>query len=323
MKEQMRVSNDSVLGSTKFKSGKHQERREPDSSNIVGRLVAITATGPIYRGRVDLAVVPVSVGLAFTQELAARANNPEARVVSSLANRVGGDTARSAWANTCGLSSSALVGASPRARLMFLKQVLAYARRQGNVNGIEPILGAAVNAAWPWINPATLTRILFVTSKYLRKSEFAATNAIPILDPNTRSFTLFAPGALAKIDPDDWLDLRAVDQIGFDGVGGPNIGGSNGTNDLEGLLGRRGPNKGDLPGPDGRPGGDLGGDVFGDIIGDLLGPRGPNKGDLPGADGNPRGGDRQDDNLNRIVEGLLGSRRPSLAGLQGPDGRPR
>src|SRR5687767_4035762 len=187
MKEQMTVSNDSVWSNTKFKSGKHQESLEPDSRNIFGRLVAITATGPIYRGRVDLAVVPVSVGLAFTQELAARANDPEARVVSSLANRVGGDTALSAWARTCWFSSRALVGAPPRARLMFLNQVLSYVRRQGNVNGIEPILGAAVNAAWPWIKPAALARILTATSKYMRKSDYAATSIIPVLDPNTRT----------------------------------------------------------------------------------------------------------------------------------------
>jgi hypothetical protein len=43
----------------------------------------------------------------------------------------------------------ALIAAAPRARLIFLNQALSYVRRQGNVNGIEPILGAAVNAAWP------------------------------------------------------------------------------------------------------------------------------------------------------------------------------
>ncbi len=318
MEEQMQASNSSVWGSSQYKSNKCREHKEPERRNIYGRLVAVTATGPIYRGKADLAVVPVSVGLAFTQELAARAINPEARVVSSLANRVGGDTAMTAWANTCGMSSATLIGASPRARLMFLNQVLTYARRQGNVNGIEPILGAAVNAAWPWVDQTTLARMLTITSKYLRKSEFAATASVPILDPNTRTFTLFAPGALAKIDPDEWLDWRVVDRIGLGG-------GRNGTNDRAGdLLGPRGPKASDLPGPDGTPGDDLGfGDDFGRVIGDLLGPRGPNLGNLPGADGNPRDGDRRDDALKRTVEGLLGSRLPSLAGLDAANGGPR
>src|SRR5215207_126632 len=143
MEVQTLGSNGSVWGSSQHKPDQYQVRKESKRGNVSGRLVAVTATGPIYKVKADLAVVPVSVGLAFIQKLAARAVNPEAPVISSLANRVGGDTARSAWANTCGLSSSALVGASPRARLMFLNQVLAYVRRQGNVNGIEPILGAA------------------------------------------------------------------------------------------------------------------------------------------------------------------------------------
>jgi hypothetical protein len=323
MTMQVPVSKSSGWVASRHKPADHEARTGLDRLALPGRLVAITATGPVYRASVDLAVVPVSVGLAFTQELAKRALNPQARVASSLANRVGGDTAREAWASTCGLSSAALVGASPRARLQFLDQVLGYVRRVKSVNGIEPILGAAVNAAWPWINPVTLARVLNLTSKHLRQSEFAATNAVPILDPNTRTFTLFAPGSLAKVDPDQWLDWRVVDRIGFGVPGAPGTGRGSDRNDPEGLLGRRGPDLGRLPGPDGRPGDSMGGDDFGGVVGDLLGPRGPNLGNLPGADGRPGSRDRRDDDLNGAVEGLLGSRRPSLAGLEGPDGRRR
>ena len=73
MIEQVRVSVDSVWGGTQDKSDKYRERKGPNRRSVAGRLVAITATGPVYRGRANLAVVPVSVGLALTQELAARA----------------------------------------------------------------------------------------------------------------------------------------------------------------------------------------------------------------------------------------------------------
>jgi len=59
-----------------------------------GRLIAVSATGPIYRGALDVAAIRVPVGLPLAQELAARAKNPKARVVSSLADRVDGPDLR-------------------------------------------------------------------------------------------------------------------------------------------------------------------------------------------------------------------------------------
>ena len=53
-------------------------RRRYESSNLTkpvadgGRLVAIAATGPVYRSELVLEVAPVSVTLAFIQELASR-----------------------------------------------------------------------------------------------------------------------------------------------------------------------------------------------------------------------------------------------------------
>ena len=316
------LSNDSVWSSTQHKPVNGTEVKRPNRGNVLGRLVAITATGPTYKGRADVLVVPVSVGLAFTQELAARAINPRARVVSSLANRVGGDTASSVWMRTCAFSTSALIGASPRARLVFLNQVLTYVRRQENVNGIEPILAAAVNAAWPWIEPIAFARILAFTSKYLRKSEFSATTAIPVLDPNTRTVTLFAPGALAKIDPAEWLDRRDLSHGGFmspSQLGGTGLSDSD-LNALERLLGHGGPSLDGLKGPKGNglPGG--GNSDLLNALERLLGHGGPSLDGLKGPKGNglPSGGG-DSDQINEL-ERLLGHGGLDLSNLGGNGG---
>jgi hypothetical protein len=178
--------------------------------NLPGRLVAATATGPIYQTEAKVAVVPVTVALALIQELAANAMNPKANVVSSMARRVAGDSALATWAHTCGFLSSQLVAAAPRTRLMFLDTVLTYVGRQGNANGIEPILGAAVNAAWPSLESDAAAQIVTTATNYLNKSEFAHGTAIPIFDPNTRTVAAFAPGGLTKLDTAVWLNRRAL-----------------------------------------------------------------------------------------------------------------
>ena len=269
------IPNSSVW-SRAHNEGSH-DRKEPERRS--GRLVAVTATGPIYWRKVGLAVVPVSVGLALVQELTIRSINPKSRVVSSLANRVAGDTALSAWTHTCGFAAGVLIGASPRARLSFLSKVLAYVRREGNANGIEPILGAAVNAAWPWIEPNALARILDVSAHFMRSSEFASSSTIPIVDPNTRTFTLFAPGELAKLDPKEWLDRRALEaqdnaahcheqNVGLPnrfsgpdlrGIGGPDLSGSGDGGPTLGMFGMgrlSGPDLTGIGGPDLRGRGD-------------------------------------------------------------------
>jgi len=284
----------SVWGQAHLSVDSHPNRKQIARVPSPGRLVAVTGTGPIYETRSELVVVPVSVGLAFTQELAARTMNAKAAVASSLANRVSGDTARSAWARTCGLSSAALIDALPNARLTFLSNVLTYVRRQGNVNGIEPILGAAINAAWPWIDPAALTRILNLSTKYLRESRFAATSVIPVVDPNTRTISVFAPGDLAKIDPSAWLDWKDLRESALTktGMGGNLIGGDV-PNDAAGSLiaglpgGHSGPDTTGLPG--GRPNNSSGnGTGAADLLASLPGGHsGPDTTGLPG-----RGGDR-------------------------------
>ena len=217
--EDIKKPSDSVWGRAHSSNGHETQDRD----RRPGRLVAVSATGPIYHGLVDVTLVRVPVGLAFAQELAARAINPDARVVSSLANRVEGDAAMTAWSRTCMFMSTALVGASPPIRLQFLNEVMTYVRRQGDVNGIEPILGAVVNAAWPWMSHEAMERVLAVTSKYMRASEFAAANAVSVVDPNTGTFTVFAPGALAHLDLSEWLDWRALNEYEI-GVGVPRRG---------------------------------------------------------------------------------------------------
>ncbi len=324
MESQTQLSSNSVWTNSQQKTDEHEKHKESSHRSFSGQLVAVTSTGPIYKRKAKLAVLPISVGLALIQELAARALNPKARVVSSLANRVGGDRAMSAWASTCGFMSGGLIGASPRTRLMFLNQVLTYARRQGNINGIEPIVGAAINAAWPWIEPVEMVRVLTVISKYMRKSTFASASTVPVLDPNTRTFTLFAPGDLAKIDPDEWREWRShalPADPGLGGLGG--LGGNDLLDQLTDLLGQhgRGPNRGNpggnggLGGPGG-PGGPGGNDLL-DQLTDLLGQhsRGPNRGN-PGGNGGLGGNDL----LDQLTD-LLGqhSRGPNRNGGLGGD----
>ena len=67
------------------------------------KLLGITRTGPIYLTRADLVLLSVPVYLAFVQELALRSMKPKAKVVSTVARRVGGDHALLAWHRTCAL----------------------------------------------------------------------------------------------------------------------------------------------------------------------------------------------------------------------------
>ena len=93
--------------------------------------------------------------------------------------------------------------------------------RRKSVTGVEPIVGAALNAAWPWIEDNAFARILTRSSTYMRESTFAAARTIPILDVHTRTLTLFSPGELAKIDIKDWLDWRAIGKGALEAPGAP------------------------------------------------------------------------------------------------------
>ncbi|SMG52661.1 hypothetical protein [Paraburkholderia susongensis] len=209
-------------------------------SYVQGRLIAVTPVGPVYKGSGDIAVLPVSVGLALIQELALRAQNGDAKVVSSLASRVSGEQALATWAHVCGCAVSHLGALVPQARLVFLRSIFAYARRQGNANGIEPVLTAAINGAWPWLGTAGES-VLRYANQFLRDSKFASTVEIPVLDPINRTMSVFRPGDLGRLDPTDWMSWQKISTLGananrgsWDGTG--TAGGLGGL----GVPGRRG-----------------------------------------------------------------------------------
>jgi hypothetical protein len=287
----------------------------------LARLVAVTATGPVYSVESEMDLVPIPVGLAFLQELALRALYPEARVVSTLAGDVSGEEALAAWSAACGAATMALIGAAPADRLAFLGQVLAYVRRQGYANGIEPVLGAAVNAAWPWIEPRGLERILATVTRSLRESEFARAVAIPVLDPGNRTVRLFAPGGLAEYDPSAWLDRHYLEFYAPTGIHSKlSRFGAEDQALLDRLLGSAGLGKGRMDDLPGSSGGDPLADAAGRLLGNgLLGKLAGRLGGLPGGGG--------DDPLGDLAGGLLGGsplgkqagRFGGLPGQQGKD----
>ncbi len=192
-------------------------------SEIKGRLLAMTAAGPVYRIDAPAAVVPVSVGLALLQELALRTVHPRAKVSSTRARRVAGDEARRHWLFVSGCAAGSLAALSPAARLHFLGEVLAYVRRQGNACGIEPVLCTALNAAWPSMPPSAVSRILPIATRYLRMSDFARKIEIPVFDWRGHSIVrLSCQGYNNRAQMDVLIDaltelmqLNAPTQIGF------------------------------------------------------------------------------------------------------------
>ncbi len=258
-----------------------------------GRLVAITATGPIYEAPVTCTLLPISCVLALHQELAARTINRHARVVSSLANRVHGDRAYSTWsAQTLGFST-ALSQASPAARIAILGEVLRYIHARRSADGLESVAAAAVNAAWPWLAPQQLEATLHFVQPVLHRATFTDKVATPVVDPNLRTVSAIAAGRFKKIDVIEWLNWYKLDipnwQLG--GVRTPQLPGKNDPSPSDLLHGGPGDR---TPGAPGSPWGNLGalpgssGHADGSARGSDLLHDGP--GDrTPGAPGNPWG----------------------------------
>lgn len=170
------------------------------------RLLGVTATGPVYEGRVAGVVIPMSSFLALLQELAAKAADPKAQVVSSLAQRVSGAEALEVWDGLGVGFGMRLAGASREARLSVLSEVLEYIRREGRVDGIEAAVAAAVNAAWPYVHPRRLARVLSIIERAVSKSTFTDKHGISIVDPIARTLTKVAAGRFKLLDPIGWLD---------------------------------------------------------------------------------------------------------------------
>src|SRR4051812_40315566 len=100
------------------------------------RLIAVTATGPIYAGSLPGVRIPLSSFLALLQELAARAVDTDAAVVSSLAQRLHGTDAHETWNYLGAGFGMRLSEAPPTQRVRVLWEVLAYVRRNGQVDGV-------------------------------------------------------------------------------------------------------------------------------------------------------------------------------------------
>ncbi|MDO2396057.1 hypothetical protein QRB38_19985 [Mycobacterium avium subsp. hominissuis] len=177
--------------------------------NRRAKLVAVTATGPIYLAPRASTVVRAASAFALYRELAQRAHDPKAEVVSSLAKRVRGKSADLAWVSQTLAASVGLVTLTPNQRVLFLRYVLKVFRQTG-VYGNEPILAAAINAAWPWVPPASLPATLRVIHGLIEKSTYTDTHRCVVVDPNTRTVALLDPGQF-KIDPVAWLDWRRID----------------------------------------------------------------------------------------------------------------
>lgn len=265
---------------------------------INGRLLGVTATGPVYMRQRTYAVVPLFSAFALLQELAVRVEHPEATVQSSLASRVSRDSAYQAWRDISIECAMQLERVTVRGRLRFLSIVLQTIRSSGRVDGLEPILASAVNATWPWLSRETTHSVLELASNWLRKSEFAHRHPIPVIDLSNRTAGIFAPGEVAKLDIGEW---RASRDLALDGVGGLPVGvdgklGDVGRSPLERAID-------DLFGGSSSSAEDLiaaakGGDSSG-VPGGM-----PSKGDLPGGQhGSKSGGGSQ--NLDDIAAGLM------------------
>lgn len=170
------------------------------------RLLCVTATGPVYEGRVAGVVIPMSSFLALLQEVAAKAADPKAQVVSSLAQRVSGADALGVWDGLGVGFGIRLAGASREVRLAVLSEVLEYIRREGRVDGIEAAVAATVNAAWPYVRPQRLARVLSIIERAVSKSTFTDKHGVSIVDPIARTMTKVAAGRFKLLDPIGWLD---------------------------------------------------------------------------------------------------------------------
>ncbi len=260
-------------------------------------LVGVTATGPIYRTTAEIGYIPLGSALHLLQELALRIDHPRARVVSSLAGRVQGEVSHKTWIRMSAAFTAGLAVAPVAVQTAVLRQVIAEVRASGKVDGLEPVLCAAINGVWPWLHrEATDTVIDFALAK-LAASEIARRHTVPVVDPNTRTATVFGPGELNKLDLSGWRADRAIHNDAY----------------LSGIPGL-GPTVGDITGrsrPEDSIGWGSGGLSASDLMGDGLGrgPAGvpgglPTVNDLPSGHGRSNGAGHQ--SLDDIAAGWLG-----------------
>lgn len=263
--------------------------------SATARLAAVTVSGPIYEEQGTANLVPLSCALATLQELAARTRDPKVTVVSSAAARASGQTAFESHTKRTLSYSLSLTYATPDVRVSFLGEVLEYVRREG-ADGIEGVLMAAVNAAWPWLREDVLNDVIESTTLAIERAGFAQKYGTTTVDVNTRSVLIVRPGLTHRTRARNWLRDRRLNakdwQLGLTkerpaegalfGDGGAGGGSNKGGFDWRG-TGAGAPAGG--PGISGMPANSIPG--FGDLdsaADDLLG-----KGDNPFG-GAPQGG---------------------------------
>ena len=134
-----------------------------------GKLIAITASGPIYASPATFTMIPLSSAMALYGELAARVLDPKAKVVSSLPARLGGETAYKAWVQQTSTFAASITRLSPAQRVATLQEVLHYVRHRG-VDGNETVLAAAINGAWPYLSQETLEWTLHYAKSAIARS---------------------------------------------------------------------------------------------------------------------------------------------------------
>lgn len=185
--------------------------KEPLEASLTRpRLLGVSVTGPIYQGPLDIAFIPLNSALSLLKELAQRAQNPTAPVVSSLAARVSGDDAYKAWAPLSAQVSGQIGMMQPRARIRALRQIIDYLGRDRVADGIEPVLMTTFNGTWPWLTRVASDASLALVATAVSESRFAQTHLIPVLDPNRRTFSVFGRAELSRLDLEHWKVNRTI-----------------------------------------------------------------------------------------------------------------
>lgn len=174
-------------------------------------LLAVTAAGPVYKGSAEFVLVPITSVMATLQELARRIFDGAAPVQSSLAGRVSGSEAHTAWLSMSVQAAGQLQHLSARGRLRFLRIVIAYIKRSGHSNGLETLYLSAVNAAWPWLSLEACNHVLELTHAWLQKSEVARKSQVAVVDVTQRTVGTFGAGELVNLDLSEWRSSRALE----------------------------------------------------------------------------------------------------------------
>jgi hypothetical protein len=178
-----------------------------------GKLAGYTICGPLYAQPATMLIAPIPVALRNLQELALKTMDPNAQVYGSQARRASPRTAHWLWImQACGVMAS-INACTPRGRLRWITTVLRYARTQKSTDGIEPILATALNAVWARVPPDTALYLFEMTNREMRRSNFAKSRSIPVLDPETFTITTYRPGEVYEVDSKNALLDNFVNQV--------------------------------------------------------------------------------------------------------------